>query len=101
MNHQFQDEERYLRAQKRVKEIKGFYRHLLWYVIVNVLIILGVVAAYGWDFSKIFTFNAYSTALFWGIGIAFHWIGVFGKSVGFSKKWEERKIKEFMDKDKF
>ena len=101
MNHQFQEEQRYLNAQKRVKEIKGFYRHLLWYVIINVLIVIGVVAAYGWDFSQIFTFNAYSTAFFWGIGIAFHWLGVFGKGKIFSKKWEERKIKEFMDKDKF
>jgi hypothetical protein len=38
---------------------------------------------------------------FWGIGLAAHWLGVFGKNIVFSKAWEERKIKEFMDKDKF
>ena len=101
MQNQFQEEERYLRAQKRVKEIKGFYNHLFWYVVINIMIVLIVVATYDWDFKQIFNFNAYSTALFWGIGILFHAIGVFGKGFAFSKKWEERKIKEYMDKDKF
>jgi len=41
-----------------------------------------------------------STAFFWGIGLAFHAYGVFGKHLLFSKDWEERKIKEFMEKDK-
>jgi len=99
MENQFQEEQRYLRAQKRVKDIKGFYRHLLWYVIINIIIIITIVAGYGWDFSQIFTFNAYSTALFWGIGLLFHAIGVFGKNIIFSKKWEERKIKEYMGND--
>lgn len=101
MENKFQEEDSYLRAQKRVKAIKGFYNHLLWYIIINAIIILGIIAGYGWDFSQLFTFNAYSTALFWGIGLAFHWIGVFGKGIVFSKKWEDRKIKEFMDNDKF
>ena len=100
MKHQFEEEERYLRAQKRVKEEKGFYNHLFWYVVVNIFIILSIVAGYGWDFNQIFTFNAYSTAVFWGIGLLFHAIGVFGKGIVFSKNWEERKIKEYMDKHK-
>ena len=73
----------------------------LFLLIINAIIIFGVIAAYDWDFSQLFNFNAYSTAFFWGIGLAFHWVGVFGKGIVFSKKWEERKIKELMDKDKF
>lgn len=101
MNSQFEQEDRYLRAQKRVKEIKGFYNHLFWYVVVNIFIIMVFVVSNDWDFSQIFTFNAFSTAIFWGIGLLFHAIGVFGKGIVFSRKWEERKIKEYMDKDKF
>jgi len=41
----------------------------------------------------------YSTAFFWGIGLFFHWFGVFGRNFLFTKQWEERKIKEFMDKN--
>ena len=34
------EENRYLKAQKRVKEIKSFYTHLITYVAVNVVIII-------------------------------------------------------------
>ena len=35
----------------------------------------------------------------WGIGILFHAIGTFNLNPFFGKGWEERKIKEYMDKD--
>ena len=46
-------------------------------------------------------FGNFAVWFFWGIGLVGHWLGVFGKNIVFSKHWEERKIKEFMDKDKF
>ena len=30
----FRKEDAYLRAQKRLKELKGFYGHAFWYVVV-------------------------------------------------------------------
>ncbi|MCK5638887.1 MAG: 2TM domain-containing protein, partial [Flavobacteriaceae bacterium] len=42
----------------------------------------------------------FTTAFFWGIGLMFHAYGVFGKNLLFSKDWEERKIKEIIEKDK-
>jgi hypothetical protein len=48
---------------------------------------------------EIFQWENYSTVFFWGIGLFFHWFGVFGKNLLFSKSWEERKIKEYMDKE--
>jgi hypothetical protein len=36
----------------------------------------------------------------WGIGVGFHALGVFGPNLLFGKDWEDRKIKELMDKDK-
>ena len=36
---------------------------------------------------------------YWGIGIAFHAIGVFGKGIIFSKDWEERKIQELIEEE--
>jgi len=39
----------------------------------------------------------YWVTVFWGIGIIWHAIGVFGK---LGKNWEEKKIKELMEKDK-
>ena len=47
-----------------------------------------------------YNFGVYSTWVFWGIGMFFHWLGVFGfKSIGFGSDWEEKKINELMEKE--
>jgi hypothetical protein len=43
----------------------------------------------------------FSTAIFWGIGLLAHGASIFGRNIIFSKDWEERKISEILDKDKF
>ena len=100
MEDNYFEEERYLKAQKRVKQIKGFYWHLFWYLVVNTFIL---VMAYNNSDSPeaFFTFGYFSTAIFWGIGLLAHGMSIFGKNIIFSKNWEDRKIKEIMDKDKF
>jgi hypothetical protein len=40
-----------------------------------------------------------TTGLFWGIGVFFHWYSVFGINFFLGKGWEEKKIKELMDKE--
>ena len=90
-------EEAYLRAEKRLKELKGFYWHAFWYVVVNIFIItmVGVNQEDGF-----WHFGTFSTAFFWGIGLAFHALSIYGKNLVFSKDWEQRKIQEYMDKDR-
>lgn len=98
--NQFLEEERYLRAKKRVKEIQGFYWHLFWYLAVNIF--LWVMIFRGLDGNEsFFSFGTFSTPFFWGIGLVAHCASVFGKNLIFSKSWEDRKIKEYMDKDRF
>ena len=100
----FKKEQSYIRAKKRVKDIKGFYIHAIVFVLVNIfissIIIFGITSS-GDSFSYAITnFGVYSTWIFWGIGLFFHWLGVFGvKSFGLGKDWEERKIREYMDDD--
>jgi RNA binding exosome subunit len=36
MENNYQEEERYFKARKRVEEIKGFYGNLIAYVVVNI-----------------------------------------------------------------
>lgn len=99
METNYIENDRYIAAQKRVKEIKGFYVHLLVYFLVNIFIIAG--SSWERGFLEGFLDPAnYITALFWGIGLAAHWISVFGPSLFLGRKWEERKIKEFMDQEK-
>lgn len=102
MENEFLKEQKYLNAKKRVKEIKGFYSHLLIYVLVNVfissIIIFGLTYSGNNSFLESFSnFGVYSTWLFWGIGIFFHWLSVFGFKNLFGSAWEEKKIKEFMN----
>lgn len=95
---------KYLRAKKRVEKIKGFYVHLTVYIIINTflsgIIIYGIMNDEGDSLGEVLqNFGVYSTWVFWGIGVFFHWLGVFGFNV-VGNNWEERKIKELMEKDK-
>jgi len=86
------EQERYQEAKKRVEEIKGFYFHLVTYVIINaVLIIINLLTSpeYLWFIWPI---------VGWGVGLLIHAFTVFSNLWG--KSWEERKIKEIMEKDK-
>jgi len=101
----FQDENfnpdtRYELAYKRVKRIKGFYIHALVYVLVNAFIIISSYNRSELGSEVFFRWETFSTALFWGIGLLAHGLSVFGRDLFFGSDWEEKKIKEFMDKDK-
>lgn len=91
----FLQEEAYLRAKEKVKKIVGFYWHLASYVIVNTFIIVIIVS----NGNRLFSFGTFATALFWGIGLLFHFLSVFGPDFLFGKNWEERKIREYMEKE--
>lgn len=96
--------EKMIRARKRVDELKGFYIHLTVFILVNIFITTMVVVARmngGDSFGEaLFSFGSFSTAIFWGIGLAFHAAKVFGYNPFFSKDWEKRQIQKYMDKDK-
>lgn len=94
MNSTFNNQQAYEKAQKRVKEIKGFYSHLITYC----LVIPGIIFV-NLRFTPGFYWFWFS-ALGWGLGLFFHWLGIFGfRLLGFGKDWEERKIKEFMNQN--
>lgn len=88
------NDEKYKEAKKRVKELKDFYKNLLTYVGVNILLItINLITSPGrlWF---------YWVTIFWGIAILLHASKIFilkGKFLG--KEWEERKIKEIMGKE--
>jgi hypothetical protein len=93
------DNIKYLEAKKRVKRIKGFYTHLLIYVVVNLFI-----AYLNYQGLKpgesYFQWHNFITLFFWGIGLIGHGLSVFMPQFLFGKDWEERKIRELMNKYK-
>jgi len=99
MEDNYTEEQKYIRAKNRVKSIKGFYIHLSVYLLVNLFLIMSsAIADDGWN--AFWEWQSYSTAFFWGIGLAFHAFKVFGLFGILGSNWEDRKIKELMDRDK-
>ena len=94
----YSEEERYLRAKKRVEKIKGFYGHLAAYVGVNLLILALQVYNNADDGEPLFDLN-FGMAVMWGIGLAVHGLSVFGFHIILGKNWEERKLKQFMEEE--
>lgn len=90
-----EDQQRYQRARARVQAIKGFYIHATVFVLVNIaLFVLNVLVGGAWWF--------YWPLLGWGIGLVAHAVGVFGFGGGgpWGRDWEQRKIREVMDKER-
>lgn len=93
--------ERYYRAKKKVDRIKGFYKHLTIYIIINIfLLVLKYFNEIDYN-DNFWRWETLNVVFFWGIGLAIHFINVFGFNFILGKNWEEQKIKELMEKDKF
>lgn len=94
MKTAYTEEQKYIRAKKNVEKVKRFYSDFLAYIVVIPFLIF-----INLRFSPEFQWFWWPM-LGWGIGIAFHGFGVFGNNLLFGKGWEDRKIKEFIEKDK-
>ena len=86
-------DEKYKRAKERVEDVKEFYIHLFIYIVINIfLFIVNILVT-----PEILWF--YFPLIGWGIfGILFHFLEVFVfENKIFGKKWEEKKIKQYLD----
>ena len=86
MSTPMSDKELYELAAKRVKDKKDFLVHLSVYIVVNIaLIIIWALTGAGFPW---FVFPLAG----WGIGVIFHFLGVFVFDRG--TKWERREIEK-------
>ena len=93
MKPNYNEAERYYEAQKKVKEIRGFYEHLMVYILCNPIVIvvnLMTSPGYLWFIWCV---------MGWGIGLIAHGLKAFEFSPFFNKEWEERKIQEILEKE--
>lgn len=84
---------RYKKAQAQVKLLKGFYIHLIIFVLFLTIIIF-----INLKFTPEQYWFIYPT-LGGGIGITFHALGTFNQNSVFSKGWEEKKLKQFIKEE--
>lgn len=89
----FISEKKYNLAKKRVEKLKGFYIHLAIFIIfIPVLIYLNFISQAGFPWALFPIFG-------WGFGILGHASETFDYHPFFGKNWEERKIRELMNKE--
>ncbi|MES2747810.1 MAG: 2TM domain-containing protein [Bacteroidota bacterium] len=93
------EKEAYRMAQQKVKKLKGFYVHLIVYSLVNAFLLFSKYANLDAD-ERFFSFSTFSTVFFWGIGLVAHGFSVFVPHFAFGKEWEDKKMKQFMEKEK-
>jgi Putative regulator of cell autolysis len=88
------EEKRYAKAKERVKAIKDFYGNLIAYCIV--------IPFLWWLNLRTTDFLwAFFPTIGWGFGVAVHGMEAFGYNPLWGKRWQERKIRELMEKDDF
>jgi hypothetical protein len=87
------DQDRYERAKQHVEILRGFYSHAVVFVLVNI-----GLAAYNVAFSPDRLWFILTLAG-WGIGLFAHGAYVFGSGRFLGEAWQERKIREEMDRE--
>ncbi len=85
------EEENYLRAQKKVAKMKKFYQHLTSWIFTSIFLFVLFF------FLRMPIWITFVVVAGWGIGIASEAIEVFGFP-GVDRDWEERKIREEMER---
>ncbi len=85
---------RYEKAKERVESVKGFYGNLLAYCIVIPFLALLNYKSTGFPWVLF-------PMLGWGFGLVMHGMGAFGYNPIWGKRWEEKKIRNFMEDEGF
>ena len=92
--NQFEEERLYRKAKKQAKSIRSFYISLALYCLV-VPTLIYINLTYSPEFHWF-----YFSMVGWGLGLCFHGMEAFGWNPFLGKDWEERKIKELLEKEK-
>jgi len=99
LNQNTNDNEAYRIALEKVKKLKKFYVHLIVFIIVNAFILFFKYKDLDAT-ERFLSFETFSLVFYWGIGLVAHGFSVFVPLFVFGKGWEDKKVKQFMEKDK-
>ncbi|MGB7394956.1 MAG: 2TM domain-containing protein [Pricia sp.] len=89
-------DKRYEKAKERVEAIKGFYGNLLAYCVVIPCLAFVNYKTTSFSFPWVLF-----PILGWGFGLTMHGMEAFGYNPLWGKRWEEKKMREFMEDDSF
>jgi protein-S-isoprenylcysteine O-methyltransferase Ste14 len=90
-----EEDEKFKRAQARVKKIRGFYSNVITFVLVNILLLI---------INLIFNPRNlwfYWVTIIWGLVLLIQAINIFTIRDRFlGEEWEKKKIQDLIKKDK-
>lgn len=95
----------YKKAAKRVKDLKDFYRHLKVFVVINAILYLFKSGALQQFLPEGLSLETYyfnwvdAHLVIWILILAVHTAYLFRHKLTFLKKWEERQIQKYMEKN--
>ena len=87
--------DREILIRRRVHRLADFYRHAVVFVIINILIWIVVYFSSRW-----FAWFAFWTTVSWGVGLLIQGLAVLPFWNFLSPEWEDRKVREMMERDK-
>lgn len=94
---------KYTRAKLKMERLKGFYKHLTLYFVINILITgIKVFNSVGdWDafIADLSSFSTLSSWMVWGVILIIHACAVFVLPKVLGYDWEARKIEQLMEED--
>ncbi|MCK0146979.1 2TM domain-containing protein [Arenibacter sp. F26102] len=101
------DSEKYIRAKRRVENLKNFYAHIAVYVVMNVLLfsfkvnIIDFFVEHGVNdqgFLNWVEWNIVFIPIIWGVVLLLIGLFYFKMKPVFFRNWEERQIRKYMEK---
>src|SRR5690606_22268739 len=104
---EFSESTKLRKARKRLEALKGFYKHLLVYFVVDIAIFIvrgNVLELFqnqspDKNFIEWADWNILIVPICWGIGLLFHASEVFEYKFPFVKNWEEGQLKKSIEEE--
>lgn len=103
MRREYNREQQYIIARKKVERIGKFYKHLSIYIAVNIF--LSVIFIFndirgGDTFEEaVFDYHNYKIWIYWGLGVVFQALNTFGLPFLLGKNWEQRKLQQYLKEE--
>lgn len=92
------EKQRFLKAQKKLKQLKVFYIHLAGYLVSLALMLYNLYIVSGPYKNNIISLNL-SIIVVWTVLVLLHAWRVFKEKKAFKKSWEDEKIKRFLEEE--
>ncbi|OZV70076.1 2TM domain-containing protein [Winogradskyella aurantia] len=99
MSTTMKDQERQNAAITHLRRLKLFYIHLFGYIILVCLILYNLYIVQGEYKNNIIALNIITLVL-WSLFVGIHGWRAFKGRILFSKRWEEQKLKEYLNHEK-